>query len=126
MTQKSYRKTKNSRIIVRMIAIIVLLVTIGSLQYFLIFHSKFFRVKSIQVEGIDQIEETVILEMSGIDYNDQSFGFKLSDIEQLIEKHPYVQTASVRRKKLQHHKYCCQRARRICYNTIYGILCDVR
>ena len=74
------------------------MLTIGSLLYFLIFHSKLFRVKSLQVEGIDQIEEAVIVEMSGIDYNDQSFGFKLSDIEQSIEKHPYVQTASVRRK----------------------------
>jgi len=98
LTQKEYRKTKNSRIILRLLMIVLLIITIGASMYYIIFHSTIFIVKSIQIEGIDKIEESVILDLSEINYNDQLFGFRLSDIESAIEKHPYVRTANIKRK----------------------------
>lgn len=78
--------------------IILLFITIGASMYYIIFHSKLLIIKSINIEGIDQIEESVILDLSGINYNDQLFGFKHFDVESKIEKHPYVRIANVKRK----------------------------
>ena len=83
----------------RLLIMFVIVIAMSSMMHYIIFRSSVFRVKSVQVEGIDQIEETVILELSQLNYNDQSFGFRISDIEKAIEKHPYVRVADVKRKK---------------------------
>jgi cell division protein FtsQ len=98
MTQKKYRKKQNSMLLIRLLVLMLFAALAGGLLYYVFFHSGFFTVKSIQVEGTNQVEEKTVMDRSGIRLGDQFFGIKLSEASKKIESHPYVRNADVYRK----------------------------
>ncbi|MDW7671283.1 MAG: FtsQ-type POTRA domain-containing protein [Bacillota bacterium] len=98
MTQKKYRQKQNSMVLIRLLVLMLFAALAGGLLYYVFLYSGLFTVKSIQVEGMNQIEERSLVDRSGIKLGDQFFGIKLSEVSKKIESHPYVRNADVNRK----------------------------
>lgn len=98
LTQKKFRRRSNTKFALRLAFLIALASILATLSHYLVFRSALFSVKYIHVQGLDQLNESLIVELSEIKPHDQLFGFKLDDVEKRIEKHPYIRQVEVRRK----------------------------
>ncbi len=101
LTQKKHRKKNRSVAYAKLAFFLFVILTVSALIYFILFKSTYFVVKDIRVEGLDNINEEEIIQLSGIHYEDQLFDLKLSKIEVNIEQHPYVREAEVTRKNVK-------------------------
>lgn len=98
MTQQKYRKKNKRSCLITLCLILLVILVVGGGTYYIVFESSLFTVKSIEVQGLDSIDQEVIESFSRIQVGDNLFKLRTKQIEDQIEDHPYVKEANVKRK----------------------------
>lgn len=65
--------------------------------YDFITQSNFFKIKKIEISGIKRIQEQELLRFADLSRNKNIFEINLFSTEKLLESHPWIQSASVKR-----------------------------
>jgi len=73
---------------------VIVLAILGA--YFIAFHSGIFNVKELTVEGNVHYTPAQVAELSGVTMGDNIFLTRVSDVQQRLERDPYIRSAEVR------------------------------
>ncbi len=100
MTQQKYRNGNKhgDSCMIKLTLFLLLITIVGGALYYVVFESRFFLIKEIEIQGLNQLSEQDIIRFSDIDLGDNLYKVRTGQIETMIEQHPYVRESQVKRK----------------------------
>jgi len=93
--KKKKKKTKFKKLLKLLLKVVIILAVIAGIFVFL-FVSPVFSIQEIEVNGEEQISESVYKAMAGIEIGDNIFSVPKTNIIAEIKKEPYVETVEIK------------------------------
>lgn len=91
-------KKKKSKVKKKVKVAIYSFILLSILSIYTILNSNLFDLEHMEIQGNNVVTETDIMKMTSIKMNDNLFKYRLSKMESLIKKSPYVKDVNIKRK----------------------------